>query len=93
MKRQELTDEQWDLIEPLVFASHAKTGRPPRRRPQRLTGDKAYSVRSVRDWLQARGIRPVVPHKINERTYHDRRTRSVKRRSRAAPWSSSSWVG
>ncbi len=32
MKRHKLTDEQWDLIEPLVPVSRAKTGRPPRDR-------------------------------------------------------------
>ena len=28
MKRHELTDEQWELIEPLIPRSRAKTGRP-----------------------------------------------------------------
>jgi len=51
---------------------------PPRRRPKRLAGDKAFSVRSVRDWRRAHGIRPVIPHKINERAYHDGRTRFDK---------------
>ena len=30
------------------------------------------------DWLRAHGIRPVIPHKINERAYHDGRTRFDK---------------
>ncbi len=30
MKRHELTDEQWDLVEPLIPRRVARTGRPPR---------------------------------------------------------------
>ena len=29
MKRHELTDEQWALVEPLLHVSTARTGRPP----------------------------------------------------------------
>ena len=38
MKRHELMDEQWALIEPLVPASSASTGRPPRDRRTLLNG-------------------------------------------------------
>jgi transposase len=38
-----------------------------RQRPRRLAGDKAYSVRRIRDWLAAHGIRAVIPRKSNER--------------------------
>ncbi len=38
MKRHELTDEQWALIEPLVPPSRARTGRPPRDRRTLLNG-------------------------------------------------------
>ncbi len=38
MKRHELTDEQWALIEPLVPRSGARTGRPPRDRRTLLNG-------------------------------------------------------
>ena len=38
MKRHELTDEQWVLIEPLVPPSAARTGRPPRDRRTLLNG-------------------------------------------------------
>jgi len=37
----------------------------PRKRPKQLAGDKAYSVRRIRDWLHAHGIRPVIPRKSN----------------------------
>lgn len=47
----------------------------PRRRPQRLAGDKAYSVTRVRDWLRAHGIKPVIPHKSNERARYDGRVK------------------
>ena len=42
-----------------------------RKKPRQLAGDKAYSVQRVRDWLAARGIEPVIPHKDNERARHD----------------------
>jgi transposase len=35
---------------------------PPRRRPQRLAGDKGYAYRRVRAWLRSRRIRAVIPH-------------------------------
>ena len=38
MKRHELTDEQWALIEPFVPPSAARTGRPPRDRRTLLNG-------------------------------------------------------
>lgn len=50
----------------------------PRTRPQRLAGDKGYSVRRVRDWLQAHGIKPVIPHKDNEAARYDGRVKFDK---------------
>src|ERR1700712_2443013 len=38
MKRHELTDEQWELIEPLIPVSDAKTGRPAKDRRLMLNG-------------------------------------------------------
>jgi transposase len=38
MKRHELTDEQWELVEPLIPASDAKTGRPAKDRRLMLDG-------------------------------------------------------
>jgi transposase len=42
-----------------------------RRKPRKLAGDKGYSVPRIRDWLKARGIEPVIPHKENEQARHD----------------------
>lgn len=39
----------------------------PRRRPDRLAGDKGYSSRKIRQGLKARSIKPVIPTKNNER--------------------------
>lgn len=39
----------------------------PRKRPKSLAGDKAYSFPSVRQWLQAHGIKPVIPRRSNQR--------------------------
>jgi transposase len=38
MKRHELTDEQWELIEPLIPQKTAQTGRPPKDRRLMLSG-------------------------------------------------------
>src|SRR5215208_6117083 len=38
MKRHELTDEQWELVQPLIPASDAKTGRPAKDRRLMLDG-------------------------------------------------------
>ena len=45
----------------------------PRTRPKKLAADKGYSVQRIRDWLRARGIKPVIPHKSNEAAYYDGR--------------------
>jgi transposase len=50
----------------------------PRSRPTRLAGDKAYSVRRLRQWLRRRHIRPVIAHKENEKARTDGRTRFDK---------------
>ena len=42
-----------------------------RRKPQKVTADKGYSVKRIRDWLTARGIEAVIPHKDNEKARHD----------------------
>ena len=39
----------------------------PRRRPEALAGDKAYSSQGIRDWLKKRGIKDVIPTKSNEK--------------------------
>lgn len=38
MKRHELSEEEWAIVEPLLPHSKAKTGRPPRDRRQMLNG-------------------------------------------------------
>ena len=38
MKRHELTDEQWELVEPMIPKKAAKTGRPPMDRRVMLNG-------------------------------------------------------
>jgi transposase len=42
-----------------------------RRKPKKLTGDKGYSSKSVRDYLTRLGIEPVIPHKDNEHARYD----------------------
>ena len=38
MKRHEVSEEEWALLDPLIPKSRAKTGRPPRDRRQMLNG-------------------------------------------------------
>jgi transposase len=54
-----------------------RVGRP-RKRPKKLAADKGYSMSRVRDWLRARGIKPVIPHKDNERARNDGRVKFDK---------------
>mgnify|MGYP006212439293 CR=1 FL=1 len=42
-----------------------------RHKPRRLAGDKAYSVRGLRDWLRRHRIEPVIPYKANQAERHD----------------------
>ena len=42
-------------------------GGRPRVRPKRVCGDKGYSSRKIRSYLQRRGIRYTIPRKRNER--------------------------
>ena len=42
-----------------------------RRKPKKLTGDKGYSSGFIRHWLREQNIEPVIPHKKNEKAYHD----------------------
>lgn len=41
----------------------------PRRRPKRVSGDKAYSSERIRQWLRRHGIRVTIPRKANERRH------------------------
>ena len=58
-------------LESVVATFIASRQHRRRRKPRKLAGDKAYSVQRVRDWLTARGIEPVIPHKDNEKAFHD----------------------
>ena len=41
--------------------------------PKKMAGDKAYSMKSLRQWLKERKIKPVIPHKSNEKASRDKR--------------------
>jgi transposase len=58
-------------LESVVATFIASRKHRRRRKPRKLAGDKGYSVQRVRDWLWARGIEPVIPHKDNEKARHD----------------------
>ena len=58
-------------LESVVATFIASRRRRRRRKPKKLAGDKAYSVPRVRDWLRARGIEPVIPHKDGEHARWD----------------------
>lgn len=42
-----------------------------RHKPRKLAGDKAYSVRALRQWLSDQRIEPVIPYKQNQFEYRD----------------------
>jgi transposase len=42
-------------------------GRPAKRRPRRVAGDKAYSAQRIRRWLRSHGIGAVIPTKEDQR--------------------------
>lgn len=48
----------------------------PRRRPQRVLADKAYSSRAIRGWLRARGIRATIPVPADQAGHRARRGRA-----------------
>jgi transposase len=50
-----------------------KRGR--RHKPKKLAGDKGYSVQRVRDWLTKQRIKPVIPHKSNEKARQNPKNR------------------
>jgi len=58
-----------EAFEPLLERGAVKRPRHgrPRRRPERVAGDKAYSNRRIRRWLRRRGIRATTPRKRDER--------------------------
>lgn len=59
-------------LEPILKKVRVKQKRGrPKSRPKRLAGDKGYSSETIRSFLQARGIEPIIPHKDNEKARHD----------------------
>jgi transposase len=47
-------------------------------RPRKMAGDKGYAGKKNRDWLKAQRIKPVIPHKDNEKARHDGRVKFDK---------------
>jgi transposase len=45
---------------------HRREPGRPRRRPQAVVGDKGYSSQRIRRELRRKGIRAVIPRKVNE---------------------------
>ena len=42
----------------------------PRTRPERVTGDKAYSIKRIRQWLRDHGIGAVIPQRSDQAAQH-----------------------
>ena len=55
-------------LQPLMENGSVKRAGPGRARirPKRIAGDKAYSSRSIRQYLRRRGIRYTIPRRSNE---------------------------
>jgi transposase len=45
--------------------------RKRRHKPKKLAADKGYSVPRIRDWIAGQKIKPVIPHKNNEKARQD----------------------
>jgi transposase len=59
---------------PLLDALCWRTGRPgrPRRRPDRVVADRAYSHRSTRAELRRRGIPCTIPERVDQKDWRAR---------------------
>lgn len=51
---------QFETVILAVRVPHGQT-------PERVAGDKGYSVPRIRQWLTGRAIKPVIPHRDDER--------------------------
>ncbi len=69
------------MMRPVIERAVATLAGTRRRRlrPRKMAGDKGYSGQKNRDWLRAQGIKPVIPHKGNEKARHDGRVKFDKR--------------
>ena len=47
--------------------------RPAHRRPKWIAGDKGYSCSRIRDWCKRRGIRAVIPQRLDQLKHEGRR--------------------
>ncbi|MCW7984031.1 transposase [Streptomyces platensis subsp. clarensis] len=72
MRRHELTDQEWELLAPLI--PRAATGRP-RVSDRQVIADKAYSSRGFRAYLRKRGIAHTIPEKTDQRRHRHNRGR------------------
>ena len=57
-----------------------KVGRP-RKYPEKYAGDKGYSNRRIRNWLDKKGIEDVIPTKKNEERNQGFNKRAYKKRN------------
>lgn len=51
---------------PLLDSVRVRSSGAPKRRPEKLAGDKGYSSGPIRDWLKAHRITPVIAHRQDE---------------------------
>ncbi len=65
----------FDTVLNAVRVPRAGVGRP-RRRPDAVIADKAYSSRAIRRMLRGRGIRAVIPERDDQKTNRVRRGRA-----------------
>ena len=68
------------MMQPVIERAVATLIGTRRRRisPRKMAGDKAYGGKKNRDWLKAQRIKPVIPHKENEKARHDGRVKFDK---------------
>jgi transposase len=59
--------ETQHLISLVDAVAVPQQGRPAKRRPAKLVGDKGYSAKWIRQWLRQRKIVPVIAHQKREK--------------------------
>ena len=53
----------------------------PRKYPEKIAGDKAYSAQHIRDWLKIHKIEDIIPTRSSEQRRHDFDKKTYKQRN------------
>ena len=79
-------------FEPMVARFIASRKGRRRQKPKKLAADKGYTGQTIRDWLQARNIEPVIPLKSNQSAPSGRKFDREAYRQRAVVEQAVGWL-